>query len=83
VSDISRFPSGRHLANYIGLKPREYSSGLRTRLARQQHTKLESILGHPTHIIDAEKTVGMAPPLVLDDLATRRTLSPTGGGGGR
>jgi len=34
VGDISRFPSGRHLASYIGLTPREYSSGLRRRLGR-------------------------------------------------
>lgn len=34
VGDISRFPSPRHLASYIGLTPREYSSGLRRRLGR-------------------------------------------------
>ena len=34
VGDISRFPSGRHLASYIGLTPREYSSGLRRHLGR-------------------------------------------------
>lgn len=34
VGDISRFPSGRHLASYIGLTPREYPSGLRRRLGR-------------------------------------------------
>jgi transposase len=34
VGDIRRFPSGRHLASYIGLTPREYSSGLRHRLGR-------------------------------------------------
>ena len=34
VGDIARFPSGRHLASYIGLTPREYSSGLRRRLGR-------------------------------------------------
>jgi transposase len=34
VGDIGRFPSGRHLASYIGLTPREYSSGLRRRLGR-------------------------------------------------
>jgi transposase len=34
VGDISRFPSGRHLASFLGLTPREYSSGLRRRLGR-------------------------------------------------
>ena len=32
--DIQRFPSGRHFASYLGLTPREYSSGLRQRLGR-------------------------------------------------
>jgi len=34
VTDIQRFPSGRHFASYLGLTPREYSSGLRQRLGR-------------------------------------------------
>ena len=34
VGDVSRFPSGRHFASYLGLTPREYSSGLRQRLGR-------------------------------------------------
>src|SRR5262249_59210960 len=32
VGDAHRFPSGRHLASYLGLTPRESSSGLRRRL---------------------------------------------------
>lgn len=32
VGDVSRFPSGRHLASYLGLTPRERSSGGRRRL---------------------------------------------------
>jgi transposase len=32
VGDIQRFPSGRHFASYLGLTPRENSSGLRRRL---------------------------------------------------
>jgi transposase len=32
VGDIARFPSGRHFASYLGLTPRESSSGLRRRL---------------------------------------------------
>jgi transposase len=32
VGDVPRFPSGRHFASYLGLTPRETSSGLRRRL---------------------------------------------------
>jgi transposase len=32
VGDVSRFPSARHFASYLGLTPRETSSGLRRRL---------------------------------------------------
>jgi transposase len=32
VGDIQRFPSGRHFASYLGLTPRESSSGLRRSL---------------------------------------------------
>ena len=34
VGDIHRFPSARHFASYLGLTPREYSSGLKRRLGR-------------------------------------------------
>jgi len=34
VGDVARFPSGRHLASYLGLTPRESSSGLQRRLGR-------------------------------------------------
>lgn len=34
LGDIRRFPSARHLASYLGLTPREYSSGLRRHLGR-------------------------------------------------
>ena len=32
IGSIHRFPSGRHLASWLGLTPREYSSGLKRRL---------------------------------------------------
>jgi transposase len=32
VGDAHRFPSGRHFASYLGLTPRERSSGLRRHL---------------------------------------------------
>ena len=34
VSDVRRFPSGRHFASYLGLTPREHSSGQTRRLGR-------------------------------------------------
>jgi len=34
LGDIQRFPSGRHLASYLGLTPREFSSGMKRRLGR-------------------------------------------------
>jgi transposase len=34
VGDVRRFPSSRHLASYLGLTPREMSSGLRRHLGR-------------------------------------------------
>lgn len=34
IGDIVRFPSGREFASYLGLTPREYSSGPRQRLGR-------------------------------------------------
>jgi transposase len=34
IGDIRRFPTGRHFASYVGLTPREYSSGLKRNLGR-------------------------------------------------
>jgi transposase len=34
VGDVQRFPSGRHFACYLGLTPREHSSGMQRRLGR-------------------------------------------------
>jgi transposase len=34
VGDVGRFPSGRHFASYLGLTPRESSSGLQRHLGR-------------------------------------------------
>ena len=49
VGDITRFPSGRHFAGYLGLTPREYSSGARRRLGRiskQGDAYLRTLLIH-------------------------------------
>lgn len=34
LGDVARFPSGRHLASYLGLTPREHSSGAKRQLGR-------------------------------------------------
>jgi transposase len=34
IGNIQRFPSGRHFASYLGLTPREFSSGTKRRLGR-------------------------------------------------
>lgn len=34
VTKVHRFPSGRHFASYLGLTPREFSTGARRRLGR-------------------------------------------------
>lgn len=49
VGDVARFPTGRHFASYLGLTPREYSSGLRQRLGRiskRGDSYLRSLLIH-------------------------------------
>ena len=32
IGDVSRFPSNKHLSSYLGLIPREHSSGSKRRL---------------------------------------------------
>jgi transposase len=34
VGNVQRFPSGRHFASYLGLTPREHSSGMKRRMGR-------------------------------------------------
>lgn len=49
LGDLSRFPSGRHLASALGLTPREYSSGNTRRLGRigkQGDAYLRTLLIH-------------------------------------
>ena len=57
VGDIHRFPSGRHFASYLGLTPREYSSGLRRRLGRifQAGGRL------PPHALDPRRAIRALP----------------------
>jgi transposase len=49
VGDLGRFDSGRHFASYLGLTPREHSSGLRRRLgciSKQGDVYLRTLLIH-------------------------------------
>lgn len=49
IGDIHRFPSGRHLASWLGLVPREHSSGSRRRLGsitKRGDVYLRSLLIH-------------------------------------
>ena len=49
IGDVRRFPSGRHLASYLGLTPRERSSGFRRilgRISKRGDTYLRSLLIH-------------------------------------
>jgi transposase len=49
VGDVRRFRSGRHFASYLGLTPRESSSGLKRRLGRvskRGNTYLRMLLTH-------------------------------------
>jgi transposase len=49
VGDLKRFKSGRHFASYLGLTPREYSSGHRRRLgsiSKQGDVYLRTLLIH-------------------------------------
>ena len=49
VGDACRFPSGRHFASYLGLTPKEHSSGLTRRLgsiSRRGDTYLRMLLVH-------------------------------------
>ena len=49
VGDVERFPTSRHFASYLGLTPREHSSGLRRRLgaiSRAGDAYLRTLLVH-------------------------------------
>ena len=49
VGDVQRFPTGRHFSSYLGLTPRERSSGFRRRLggiSKRGDTYLRTLLIH-------------------------------------
>jgi len=54
VGDIRRFPSARHFASYLGLTPKEHSSGLRRRLgaiSKQGDPYLRMLLIHGARVV--------------------------------
>lgn len=54
IGDFHRFPSGRHLAGFLGLTPRERSSGLARRLgsiSKRGDAYLRMLLVHGARIV--------------------------------
>jgi len=63
VGDVQRFPSGRHFASYLGLTPRESSSGLRRRLGAiskrgDPYLRMLLIHGARSVLLHAKKATG-------------------------
>lgn len=61
IGDIRRFPSGRHLGSYLGLTPREFSSGLKRylgRISKRGDGYLRTLLIHGARsvLVHARKT---------------------------
>ncbi len=49
VGDVGRFPSARHFASYLGLTPREHSSGMRRKLgaiSKRDDVYLRTLMTH-------------------------------------
>jgi transposase len=61
IVDIHRFPSGRHLASYLGLTPREWSSGNKRRLgaiSKRGDVYLRTLLIHGARSVLARAKQG-------------------------
>ena len=65
VGDVQRFPSARHFASYLGLTPREDSTGPRRRLgaiSKRGDTYLRMLLIHGARSVLCHAKTKMAPP---------------------
>lgn len=75
VGDVRRFPSGRHFASYLGLTPRESSSGLKRRLGRvskRGNTYLRMLLTHGARaVLNGARRSTEPDPLQLWALRTQ------------
>ena len=64
VGDVQRFPSGRHFASYLGLTPRESSTGQRRRLgaiSKRGDTYLRMLLIHGARAVLCHAKAKTAP----------------------
>ncbi|MDP2859379.1 MAG: IS110 family transposase, partial [Bacillota bacterium] len=75
VGDVRRFPSGRHFASYIGLTPRESSSGFKRRLghvSKRGNTYLRMLLTHGARsVLNAARRTKEPDSLQVWALATQ------------
>jgi Transposase IS116/IS110/IS902 family/Integrase core domain len=65
VGDVQRFPSARHFASYLGLTPRETSTGPRQRLgaiSKRGDTYLRMLLIHGARSVLCRAKTRTAPP---------------------
>ena len=66
VGDLRRFPTARHFASFVGLTPREHSSGLRRHLgpiSKHGDVYLRHLLIHGARaVLSATKRPAAAPP---------------------
>ena len=65
VGDVQRFPSGRHFVSYLGLTPREDSTGPRRRLgaiSKRGDTYLRMLLIHGARSVLCHAKTTTAPP---------------------
>jgi transposase len=64
VGDVGRFPSARHFASYLGLTPRERSSGLRRRLgaiSKRGDVYIRTLLTHGARAVLCRAKCRKAP----------------------
>ena len=80
VGDVRRFPSGRHFASYLGLTPREHSSGNRRQLGAISKQG-DRYLPHLAHAWRPGRAVPQRQPAedhAVPDLGARDCRAPRG-----